>query len=81
MLSTGAERSLATIHVKKTNPIYFQHMTGGERQGEEHGKDRNAKKITKNIAEKLAGYIGPQVSHEEVKDDESVKEGDSRLMR
>ena len=46
VLSTGAERSQATIHVKKTNPIYFQHMTDGEKQGEEHGKDRNAKKIT-----------------------------------
>ena len=76
VLSTGAERSLATIHVKKINPIYFQHMTGGARQGEEHGKDRNAKKITKTLAEKLAGSIGPQVLHEEVKDGRDVKKAD-----
>ena len=29
-------------------------MTGGARQGEEHGKDRTAKKLTKTLAEKLA---------------------------
>ena len=59
MQSTGAERSLAPIHVVKINTPYSQHMTGGARQGEEHGEDqdttdmRRDRQHAKNINAKL----------------------------
>jgi hypothetical protein len=40
--STGAERSLAPIHVVKINPPYSQHTMGGAKQGKEHGDDQDA---------------------------------------
>ena len=53
--STGAERSLAPIHVVKINPPYPQHTTGGARQGEEHGDDLNLdKRLAKNHTRRRA---------------------------
>ena len=53
--STGAERSMAPIHVVKINPPYPQHTTGGARQGKVHGDDldldkRQAKNYTRRCA-------------------------------